>query len=63
MANWLEQGMARTALLSLQEDGITIPDTALLSAESVVSNALHSAHSQLPEGMIGETTTTPTPTL
>jgi ferritin-like metal-binding protein YciE len=64
MANWLEQGMARTALLSLRQDGINIPDTALLSAESAVSNALQSAHSQLPGGMTGQTTTTtPTPTM
>lgn len=64
MANWLEQGMARTALLSLQQDGINIPDAALLSAEAVVSNALQSAHSQLPGGMTGQmTTTSPTPTM
>lgn len=57
MARWLEQGMPRTALLSLREDGINIPDQALLSAESVVSNALQSAQSILPGQMPGQTTT------
>ena len=59
MAHWLEQSLPRTALLSLQEGGINIPDTTLLSAESVVANALQSAHTLLPDQLIGNTTTTP----
>lgn len=61
MAQWLQQGMPRTALLSLREDGINIPDQALLSAESVVSNALQSAQTMLPGQMTGQTTTTTLP--
>lgn len=64
MAAWLEQGMPRTALLSLQDDGINIPDQALLSAESIVSNALQSARSMLPDQMTDQaTTTTVSPTI
>ena len=63
MASWLEQGMPRTALLSLQEDGINIPDQALLSAESVVNSALQSAHSSLPGQISGQTAMPTTPTM
>lgn len=61
MARWLEQGMPRAALLSLQEDGINIPDQALLSAESIVSNALRSAESMSPGQMTDPTAETAVP--
>lgn len=49
MANWLETQLGQTAILSLQQDGITIPVEDLQSAQSAVTSALQSAHMMLPQ--------------
>ncbi|MGH2517202.1 MAG: ferritin-like domain-containing protein [Ktedonobacterales bacterium] len=49
MANWLESQLGQTAILSLQQDGLTIPLEQMQAAQSAVTSALRSAHVMLPQ--------------
>lgn len=49
MANWLESQLGQTAILSLQQDGINIPQAEMQNAQAAVTSAMQSAHMMLPQ--------------
>lgn len=64
MANWLENQLGQTAILSLQQDGITIPPEEMRNAQSAVTSAMQSAHMMLPQmGGYQQPATQPTGTI
>lgn len=61
MAHWLEQHLAQAAMLSLQQDGISLPEGAMQSAQQIVQSAMSSASTGLEGSSTFETTYTTGP--
>jgi ferritin-like metal-binding protein YciE len=63
MANWLEQNLPEAAILSLQEEGVNIPQQDIQLAQTAAIQALLTARSALPQMSDFQQTASPAGTI